>query len=142
MSVMRVARYLMFFAVAALLASPMSAADPDPAGIEYFEKKVRPLLVAECYKCHSAETEKRGELVLDTKAGWEVGGDSGRIDWAYRLAVSRPVTDTERDAALAFIERYAEVAQEEGKGSGDLRLQAWARFCQALVASAEFQILD
>ena len=75
MSLMRVVGCWMFFSVAALLVSPAAAA--DPADIEYFEKKVRPLLVAKCYKCHSAKTQKRGELVLDTKAGWEVGGDSG-----------------------------------------------------------------
>jgi hypothetical protein len=48
----------------------------------------------------------------------------------------------EREAALAFIQRYPEVAKEEGKASGDVRLEAWTRFCQALVASAEFQILN
>ena len=68
--------------------------------------------------------------------------DAGRIDWAYRLAVGRHASDEQRESALAFIQRYGEVAQEEGKGFGDLRLQAWTRFCQALVASAEFQILN
>jgi len=46
-------------------------------GTDFFESKIRPVLVDKCYKCHSADKEKRGELVLDTKGGWEVGGDSG-----------------------------------------------------------------
>jgi hypothetical protein len=68
--------------------------------------------------------------------------DADRIDTAYRLALSRPATDAERQRAIGFLERYPQVAKEEGKGFGDLRLQAWSQFCQALVASAEFQILN
>ncbi|MDA0660387.1 MAG: PSD1 and planctomycete cytochrome C domain-containing protein [Planctomycetota bacterium] len=45
---------------------------------EFFEAKIRPLLVDRCYGCHSADSGKRhGELALDTKQGWEIGGDSG-----------------------------------------------------------------
>ena len=43
---------------------------------EYFEKKVRPLLVAKCYQCHSG-TKTSGGLSLETKAGWMKGGESG-----------------------------------------------------------------
>ena len=50
----------------------------DPAGIAFFEQKVRPVLVEHCYSCHSAEAKKlKGNLYLDSKAGWEKGGDSG-----------------------------------------------------------------
>ncbi|MBP8257419.1 MAG: DUF1549 domain-containing protein, partial [Opitutaceae bacterium] len=56
------------------LAVPSSAwAD---AGSEFFESRVRPVLVEHCYECHSAEKTKGG-LALDTKLGWEKGGDSG-----------------------------------------------------------------
>jgi hypothetical protein len=77
MIVARVIRHGVFFTASLLLIGPAVAAEADLAGIEYFEKHVRPLLVAKCYKCHAADTQKRGELVLDTKAGWEVGGESG-----------------------------------------------------------------
>ncbi len=44
----------------------------------FFEGKIRPLLSASCYKCHSVESGKnRGGLVLDTKDGWVKGGDTG-----------------------------------------------------------------
>ena len=46
---------------------------------EFFEKKIRPVLVEHCYRCHSAEApELRGGLRLDLKAGWQAGGESGQ----------------------------------------------------------------
>jgi hypothetical protein len=69
------------FALVLLLPPAAGAADPDPARVEFFEKKIRPVLVEHCLKCHSADAEKenklRGGLRLDTKAGWEKGGDTG-----------------------------------------------------------------
>ncbi|MBK8039572.1 MAG: PSD1 domain-containing protein [Verrucomicrobiaceae bacterium] len=44
----------------------------------FFESKVRPVLVEHCYECHSREKTKGG-LALDTKQGWEKGGDSGPV---------------------------------------------------------------
>ncbi len=44
---------------------------------DFFESRIRPLLVNRCSKCHAADTEQNGGLVLDSKTGWEVGGDSG-----------------------------------------------------------------
>src|SRR6185436_6039984 len=53
-------------------------AQPDAAGIEFFEKKIRPLLMENCYKCHSHESEKvKGGLLLDTREGLLKGGDTG-----------------------------------------------------------------
>ncbi|MCY2962511.1 MAG: DUF1549 domain-containing protein [Planctomycetota bacterium] len=47
-------------------------------GVEFFEKKIRPVLVEHCYQCHSAESKTlEGTLRLDLKAGWQLGGDSG-----------------------------------------------------------------
>ena len=40
------------------LASALRAAAADD-GIEFFEKKIRPVLAAECYRCHSREAEKQ-----------------------------------------------------------------------------------
>jgi len=45
--------------------------------IAFFESKVRPLLITHCYECHSADEESKGGLVLDSREGWMVGGDSG-----------------------------------------------------------------
>jgi len=38
---------------------------------------VHPLLVERCYKCHSHQHKIEGGLALDSRSGWEQGGDSG-----------------------------------------------------------------
>ena len=63
--------------VVALTASPVSSADKkSSAGIEFFEKKIRPVLVAKCYKCH-AGNQLKGGLRVDTRDGIRRGGESG-----------------------------------------------------------------
>ncbi|MCS6850199.1 MAG: DUF1553 domain-containing protein, partial [Gemmataceae bacterium] len=60
------------------LASVAAATSPDRAGVEFFEQKIRPVLVKHCYSCHSAEAKKvKGGLLLDTRAGMLKGGDTG-----------------------------------------------------------------
>jgi hypothetical protein len=55
-----------------------TAVGADDAGVDFFEKKIRPILVEHCYKCHSAQSKEiKGGLQLDVKAGWQRGGDSG-----------------------------------------------------------------
>lgn len=43
---------------------------------EFFEKRIRPLLLEHCTECHGADKQK-GSLRLDHRGGWEIGGDSG-----------------------------------------------------------------
>jgi hypothetical protein len=51
----------------------------DPEGIEFFEKKIRPVLAERCHSCHSAKAEKlKGALLLDSREGIEKGGSQGR----------------------------------------------------------------
>ena len=46
--------------------------------MEFFEKKIRPVLVEHCYKCHSASSEKvKGDLLVDSREGLKKGGSSG-----------------------------------------------------------------
>jgi hypothetical protein len=53
-------------------------ADPTSAEIEFFEKKIRPILVAHCQECHSSTlTSIKGGLELDHRDGMRKGGDSG-----------------------------------------------------------------
>lgn len=49
---------------------------PTPEGLKFFESKVRPLLLKHCVECHSGEKPK-GALNLESRAGWQRGGDSG-----------------------------------------------------------------
>jgi len=70
---------LRFSYALALLASLRVVAADDPAGIAFFEQKIRPVLVEHCYECHSAKAKKlKGGLYLDSKAGWQKGGDAGK----------------------------------------------------------------
>jgi len=49
-----------------------------PEHTEFFERKVRPVLVEFCYECHSAGAKKiKGGLMLDSRAGVIKGGDTG-----------------------------------------------------------------
>src|SRR5262245_1295532 len=60
------------------LVPPAAAADPTRAGIEFFEKHIRPVLTAKCYPCHSTAADKvRGGLLLDSRDGLLKGGDNG-----------------------------------------------------------------
>lgn len=49
----------------------------DPARVEFFEKRVRPVLVQNCYTCHSASTNAKGGLRVDDRNGLLRGGSSG-----------------------------------------------------------------
>lgn len=46
--------------------------------LEFFEKRIRPILTKHCQECHAADARNiRGGLLLDSKSGWQRGGDSG-----------------------------------------------------------------
>ena len=67
-----------------LCGAAAGAAEPVPASpeaIAFFEKKIRPVLVESCYKCHSAEAQALGKLkggfFLDTREGVLAGGETG-----------------------------------------------------------------
>ena len=54
------------------------AEQPDRAGIEFFENKIRPVLVERCYKCHSdAKKQSKGGLKLDSREQLLKGGEKG-----------------------------------------------------------------
>ena len=62
------------------LANAAAAADTPLTAeqVDFFEKKIRPVLADKCYKCHSETATKiKGGLVLDTREGIRRGGDSG-----------------------------------------------------------------
>ncbi len=67
------------FILFTFLFTPVSSAvTPSQAKLHFFETKIRPLLTKHCYKCHAKTSEKiKGNLTLDTKMGWTMGGDMG-----------------------------------------------------------------
>lgn len=64
-----------------LLQSTVVAAPPTKEGVQFFESKIRPVLVQRCYKCHSTDALKKdnlqGELLLDSRAAIRKGGENG-----------------------------------------------------------------
>ncbi|MFO0866786.1 MAG: PSD1 and planctomycete cytochrome C domain-containing protein [Gemmataceae bacterium] len=72
-------RALLLLSALLLLPGRLTAQDDaSPEAIEFFEKKVRPLLVDQCYSCHSADAKKvKGKLLLDSREAAIKGGETG-----------------------------------------------------------------
>ena len=65
--------------IAAALASVTTLqAAVSPEQIEFFEKKVRPVLAEQCYKCHGPDKQK-AELRLDSREAILKGSDTGPV---------------------------------------------------------------
>ncbi len=72
--------FLVVFCGLAFANVPETLADNSIAGVEFFEAKIRPVLIKHCYGCHSNEAKKaEGGLKLDSKSGMTKGGDSGAM---------------------------------------------------------------
>lgn len=64
--------------VSLLTSSATSRSDIPADQLDFFEKKIRPVLVDSCYECHSKESGRdKGGLVLDTRVGLRQGGSQG-----------------------------------------------------------------
>lgn len=60
------------------LVASVQAADLPKEQLEFFEKKIRPILAENCYKCHSVESGKsKGGLTLDSRDATLKGGEGG-----------------------------------------------------------------
>jgi hypothetical protein len=86
-------------------AAATAAEMPTAADLEFFEKQVRPLLVARCHECH-AGAHAKGNLQLDSRAGAFTGGDTGAA-----IAAGKPDESLLIDAV-----RYGETYQMPPKG--------------------------
>jgi Planctomycete cytochrome C len=53
-----------------------AAAKPDPAAVDFFEAKVRPVLAAHCWECHGPDKQKSG-LRVDSRGAALKGGETG-----------------------------------------------------------------
>src|SRR5262245_46688682 len=53
--------------------------EPSREGLDFFEKKIRPALVENCYACHSEKSKRpQGGLLLDSIEAMLKGGASGQ----------------------------------------------------------------
>ncbi|MCA9312685.1 MAG: hypothetical protein KDA21_15835, partial [Phycisphaerales bacterium] len=72
------------------------------ADMTHFEQRIRPLLIENCIDCHGPEKQKGG-LRLDSREGWQKGGDSGAAIHPGSLDSShlwRAVSYTDRDLKM------------------------------------------
>ena len=69
-------------AFAASVSFSQTPNDTDAKGetqLEFFESKIRPVLVEHCYACHNSADSQEGDLALDDRSGTLRGGSGGRI---------------------------------------------------------------
>jgi cytochrome c553 len=62
-------------ATASRITGATQSLPPTPAQFEFFEAKIRPLLVNSCFECHT--DDEKGGLRLDSRSSLLKGGDSG-----------------------------------------------------------------
>ncbi|MEM9660652.1 MAG: c-type cytochrome domain-containing protein, partial [Planctomycetota bacterium] len=62
------------------LATGVTASEPSwQLGIEWFESKIRPVLVEQCYDCHNSVDVTEGGLAVDHREALRKGGEGGPL---------------------------------------------------------------
>ena len=73
-----VAQKILFTILLMRLAMLAHAEDLPREQLDFFEAKIRPVLVEKCYSCHSQKSgNSEGDLLLDSRDGLRKGGGSG-----------------------------------------------------------------
>jgi hypothetical protein len=62
-----------------LLVAPVNgrAGEPPYQPDRFFRTQILPILQRRCFECHSQEHDVEGGLALDSKKGWQTGGEAG-----------------------------------------------------------------
>ncbi len=128
-------KYALFLATfLATAASSLAddAAKPTPEQLQFFEARVRPILVASCQKCHSGK-EPKGDLSLDSRGGLLAGGESGDVvvpgqpeksllvEAINRTSIEMPPDKKLPDADIATLTEWVKLGApwpEESGGNG------------------------
>ncbi len=79
----------------------------DPEGLEFFEAKIRPVLVENCYGCHNSADRRESGLALDSREGLLRGGMSGPAIRPGNVRASRlirAIRSTDPDLRMPFKE--------------------------------------
>ena len=94
-------RLLRFVAACLCFAScaSASAAEFEPAQIEFFEQQVRPVLAEHCYSCHGESKQEFG-LRLDSRAGMLAGSDDGEVVVSGKPNESKVITAIRYDGDI------------------------------------------
>lgn len=70
--------------LALVAASGLAAGEAE----RFFLARIEPILERRCYECHSRGHEVEGGLALDSRTGWQAGGDHGPAVRPHDLAQS------------------------------------------------------
>ena len=67
-----------------------------------------------------------------------------RVDWAHRLAWSRPATAEEKQAGAEYVKHFVDVAKRERAGEDvrRLKLEAWTSYSRVVLTANEFMFVD
>ena len=95
-----VARMVSGMAIALSAVPWLCGAEPlSPAERDFFENRVRPVLVNHCYECHSAQADIiEGGLRLDSRPSWIEGGAGYSCPQRPRPIFCRPESEKRRSA--------------------------------------------
>jgi hypothetical protein len=127
--------FLQVMAAAALAWCAGSVSATESEAIEFFEKKVRPILIERCFECHSSTTKIKGGLTLDSQHDWTLGGDTGpaiipgqpdqsllfqAVTWSnldLQMPPKKKLTDAEIQILSTWIENGAHDPRESSPSS-------------------------
>lgn len=118
--------FFRFALIGLFVASAGNAADPN--SIDFFESKIRPILVDHCYPCHSHQAKEnkklKGGLFVDTADGLLKGGDSG------------PAIDRKKPTESLLIKSLRHIGELKMPPKGKLPDQVIADFAKWLELGA------
>ncbi|HEV8003317.1 MAG TPA: PSD1 and planctomycete cytochrome C domain-containing protein [Planctomycetaceae bacterium] len=131
-------------------ASVSAFAGTTDEGIEFFESRIRPLLVKNCYECHSARAKiVQGKLRLDSRDALRRGGESGAAlvpgDVPGSLLVralryedhEMPPKGKLSPAAIADVERWVKMGAPDPRDRPDSEVQPTPGKKQRVIDFAE-----
>jgi len=88
-----------FLSLLGLLVVGVRADAAEPAGIEFFEKSIRPVLSEHCYSCHGDKKQEAG-LRLDSREAILKGRDAGPVVISGEPDKSKLITVIEHTGAI------------------------------------------
>ncbi len=136
---------------ALLRLTPVGAPEFAPEALDFFESKVRPILVQYCQSCHGTEERKNG-LRLDSRAGALTGGKRGPaivpgdpessrlVEFIRRMGETKMPPDTPLpDAAIAALTEWVAMGAPWGPDAGPLPSAMELRLAEARQKHWAFQ---
>ena len=112
---------------------PLALADEanDRKGLQFFEARIRPVLVAECYGCHSQKAgNPKAGLLVDSREGLRRGGESGAavvpgnpddsllMEALRHDGVAMPPTKKLSDRVIADFETWIRLGAQDPRDQG------------------------